>query len=58
MNYEQQKERYLNDAEFHNLVQMITVFLMEGKFAISELKDAVVFATIKFEAEHVRPLVK
>lgn len=56
MNYEQQKERYQNDAEFANLVNLMYKLFMQGKFTVSEIKDAVVFAGIKFESEQVRKL--
>lgn len=56
MNYQEQKERYHNDPEFYFLVNTIHAFLMEGNFTVSELKDAVIFAGIKFETERVRPI--
>jgi hypothetical protein len=54
MNYEQQRERYLHDAEFYHLVNMMYDLYMQGKFTVGEIKDAVVFAGIKFETENIR----
>ena len=55
MNYEEQKRRYYNDAEFHALVELIYHHLfLPGQFSISEIRDAVTFAAVKFETENVR----
>ncbi len=55
MNYEEQKHRYQNDAEFHALVELIYRHLfLPGQFSVGEIKDAVTFAAIKFEHEHIR----
>lgn len=57
MTFEEQQERYVKDPEFHQLVDLFyaSVFL-PGMFSMSEIRDAVTFAAIKFEMEKVRPL--
>ena len=55
MDYRQQKQRYQNDPEFNKLVDLIYYHLfLPGQFSISEIRDAVTFAAIKFEHENVR----
>jgi len=56
MNYEQQKERYMNDPLFANVVNMLYTFLLDGKITVGELRDATTFAGIKFETYNVKPL--
>lgn len=55
MNFMEQRERYLHDPEFHALVDRIYYLLLQGQFTISELKEAVVFASFKFESEQILP---
>ena len=57
MNIDKCKERYQNDAEFHALVGMFYRLVFENKFSLSELKDALMFAGIKFEMDHGRTVV-
>lgn len=56
MNYEEQKHRFYNDPEFSALVMSLYSVFLSGKFSVSEIKDAVTFAAIKFEHENVRPI--
>ena len=58
MNYDKSAQRYLNDPEFHCVVGVFYSLLLEQKMTISELKDALMFAAIKFENEHVSNLIK
>ena len=59
MNFEEQRKRYLNDPEFKGVVNVIYYnFLKTGMFTVGEIKDAVVFAGIKFESEQVKPFIQ
>jgi len=51
MNWEEMKNRYLEDAEFHTLVDAVYNMLYKGQVSIYELKDAVTFAVNKFVME-------
>ncbi len=55
MNFNEQVERYQSDPDFHTLVDLMYQFLMQGKFSITEFKDAAVFASNKFAMEQVSP---
>jgi len=57
MTYEQQLNRYLNDPLFHNVVDMLFAFLLEGNITIGELRDAATFAGIKFEHQKINPYI-
>lgn len=58
MNFDKCKERYQNDAEFHKVVTFFYDLMFEHKLSLSELKDALMFAGIKFEMENASPLVR
>ena len=53
MNIDKCKERYQNDAEFHSLVHIFYNLIFENKLTLAELKDALMFAGIKFEMENI-----
>ncbi len=55
MTFDKQQERYFNDPLFHNYVDVFYSMMLEGKMTVSELRDAVTFAGVKFEFERVRP---
>jgi hypothetical protein len=55
MNFEKARERYLNDAKFHTLVDYFYVQMFQQKVIFSELHDALMFAGLKFEMENIRP---
>lgn len=44
-------DRYLNDPQFHVLVDSMVSYLKELQYSPSELKEAVTLACIKFEAK-------
>ena len=58
MNVDKCIERYKNDAEFHSLVHIFYNLIFENKLTLAELKDALMFAGIKFEMENTRLLYK
>ncbi len=54
------EERYLRDPVFHNLVDLLSNFLEENamsQWTPTELREAVVLATCRYEMMHVRPLI-
>lgn len=57
MNYERCKDRYLNDPEFHQIVSLFYKLRFDEKLTVSELKDALLFACIKFEHENIKPII-
>jgi hypothetical protein len=50
-------QRYQNDAEFRQLVDMMLSFMHQARFTPSELREAVIFAACLFEYRHIRPIV-
>lgn len=48
------KEKYMNDPEYHQIVQMLENFIERAQFTPSELREAVVLACINYEMRHVR----
>lgn len=48
------RDRYLNDPEYHQLVDMLEHFVETARFSPSELREAAVFACINYEMRHVR----
>jgi len=57
MNFDKARERYQNEPEFNQIVTIFYNLLAQNRFTISELKDALLFAGLKFEQEHIRPIV-
>lgn len=48
------KEKYMNDPEYHQLVDMLENFIERAQFTPSELREASVLACINYEMRHVR----
>lgn len=48
------KEKYMNDPEHHQLVQMLESFIERAQFTPSELREAAMLASINYEMRHVR----
>lgn len=48
------KDKYLNDPEYHHLVDMLESFIDRAMFTPSELREACIFASINYEMRHVR----
>ena len=51
------QEKYMNDPEYHTLVNNLEVFIERAHFTPSELREAVVFACIRHEMRTYRPIV-
>lgn len=45
-------DRYLRDAEFSALVNMMTAMIMQGHYSASELREAAVLARTRYEMQH------
>lgn len=50
------KEKYLNDADYHALVTMLEGFIHRAQFTPSELREAAVYACIRYESGRVKPM--
>lgn len=48
------REKYMNDPEYHRLVDMLEQFVEAARFSPSELREACVLACINYEMRHVR----
>lgn len=48
------REKYMNDPEYHHLVQLMESFIERARFTPSELREACVLASINYEMRHVR----
>lgn len=48
------REKYLNDPEYHRLVNMLEQFIEGARFTPSELREACILASINYEMHHVR----
>lgn len=50
------REKYMNDPEYHRLVDMLGQFIEAARFTPSELREACVLASINYEMRHVRDM--
>ena len=50
------KDKYMNDPEYHHLVNTLESFIHQAKFTPSELREACVLASINYEMKHVRDM--
>ncbi len=57
MNFDKCRERYENDAEFHSMVHIFYDIIFSNRLTVSELRDALTFAGVKFEQEHARGVI-
>jgi len=48
------KEKYMNDPEYHNLVNTLEQLIERAHFSPSELREACVLASINYEMRHIR----
>jgi hypothetical protein len=48
------EERYLNDSEFHNLVDLLETMIRRYQFTPSEIREAAMFAAIRYEIYHAQ----
>ena len=52
--YEQAKLKYMSDPVFHTIVDMMYSAIAKMDYSPTELRQAAMFAAIKFEHENVR----
>lgn len=50
------RDKYMNDPEYHALVNMLENFIERAQFTPSELREACVLACINYEMRHVREM--
>ncbi len=50
------REKYMNDPEYHRLVDTLEHFIESARFTPSELREACVLASINYEMRHVRDM--
>ncbi len=50
------REKYMNDNEYHRLVNMLEQFIERAQFTPSELREASILACINYEMRHVRDM--
>jgi hypothetical protein len=48
------REKYMNDPDYHRLVEVLESFIDQARFTPSELREAAVLASINYEMRHVR----
>lgn len=49
------RERYYADPEFHQLVDVLMHQIIQAKFTPSEIRQAAILASIKYEETHMNP---
>lgn len=55
--YKKLRDRYLNDAEFYAVVKALENFIIGHGVNPQELREAVFFACLKYQQEHVEPIM-
>jgi hypothetical protein len=50
------EERYMRDPQFKQLVDLLEMQIHQAQFTPTELREAAILATIKYECRTVRPL--
>lgn len=50
------KDKYMNDPEYHHLVDMLEQLIHQARFTPSELREACVLASINYEMKHIRDM--
>jgi len=48
------REKYTNDPEYHHLVNLLESLIEKAQFTPSELREAIILASINYEMRHVR----
>lgn len=48
------RDKYMNDPEYHQLVDTLEHFIERAQFTPSELREAAILACINYEMRHVR----
>jgi len=53
IDYKSPRDRYYQDLEFHLLVDTLLYQIIQARFTPSELRQAAILASIKYEETHV-----
>ncbi len=48
------EQRYRNDPQYRQLVETMLAFIIRADFTPSELRQAAIYASIKYESMHIR----
>lgn len=48
------REKYMNDPDYHNLVNTLEQLIEQAGFTPSELREACVLASINYEMRYIR----
>ena len=51
------RERYYDDPAFHRLVDTMVAAIIDCNYTASEMRDAALLASIRYEETHVNPSV-
>lgn len=51
------RDKYMNDPEYHRLVDAMESFIDRAQFTPSELREAAMLASINYEMRHIRDRV-
>ena len=52
------KDRYMNDPEYHYLVDIMESMIAKNQFTPSEMRDAAVMASINYQRNRMRQAAK
>lgn len=56
-NFSEMLKRYRNDADFHQVVTLLENMIENLRLTPSEIRDAAMFAAIRFEQRSVQPII-
>lgn len=56
--YKRLQDRYFNDPQFYTLVNVLTQQIEQLNFTPSEIRDAAMFAAIRFELFNAKPVIR
>lgn len=51
------RDKYMNDPEYYNLVNVMESFIERAHYTPSELREAAILACINYEMKHIRESV-
>ena len=51
------QDRYMRDVQFKSLVDMMYIMICDMNMTPTEVREAAMLATMKFEQDHIRPMI-